>query len=125
MRDHNRYPFNPEISSTFRIYYGEQAEAKIKPDFILLGDAFPNPSDGRATIPFTLPDMGNTYQVKLDVFDLLGQKVSTVHEGEMKAGFHSALWTANADQTGVYVYRLAVTSHSVQTVQTKKIILKR
>ena len=51
--------------------------------------------------------------VRLDVFNVLGQRVATLVDGEQVAGAHTAVWTATdgagqAVSAGVYIYRLVV-----------------
>jgi hypothetical protein len=124
MREQTHYTFNPAVSTSFRIYYGENVASKIEPDLVLLGQAFPNPSEGETTIPLVLPGgVNNTYQVRLEVYNLLGKKIATIYEGEMKGGFHSVQWNTGSTPTGLHFYQLAV-SPSLQSVQTQKIILK-
>jgi ASPIC and UnbV/FG-GAP-like repeat/Bacterial Ig-like domain len=127
MRGVNRYTFDPEQSNRFRIYFGDNVEKDIKPDFIMLGDAYPNPASGSTTIPFSLPDQINPYAVKLEVFDIMGKKVATIAEGLYPTGFYAAAWNAApmnlAD--GIYIYRLMVGGESKSVVKSSKIILRR
>ncbi|GHN02076.1 hypothetical protein WSM22_35650 [Cytophagales bacterium WSM2-2] len=124
MREQNHYSFDPSVSSAFRIYFGENLESKIKPDFVLLGDAYPNPSVGHTTIPFTLPDSAPLLNVRLEVYDILGKKVGTLQDGELEPGFHSLQWNSTGNE-GIYLYRLTVSSSGASSVQTKKIIIKQ
>lgn len=124
MRELTQYSFNPAVSASFRIYFGENVISKIEPDLVLLGQAFPNPSEGETTIPIVLPGgIKNTYQVRLAVYNLYGEKIATIYEGEMKGGFHSVKWNTGSAPSGLHLYKLAV-SPSTQSVQTQKIILK-
>ncbi len=125
MRQTGRYIFDPKVSGSFRIYFGEDLEEKIKPDFVLLGDAYPSPSAGQTTIPFALPDQSNVYHVKLEVYDMLGKKISTLHHGDLTPGFHRVAWDAENMNEGIYLYRLSVSAPNMQSVQTKKIALQR
>ena len=50
-------------------------------------------------------------QVRLEVFNVLGQRVATLVDGEQAAGAYTAVWTATdeagqAVSAGVYIYRL-------------------
>ncbi len=50
-------------------------------------------------------------QVRLEVFNILGQRIATLVDGEQSAGFHTAQWNATdaagqAVAAGVYLYRL-------------------
>ena len=79
------------------------------PDGFALGPNYPNPFNPSTLIPYQLP--GAT-QVRLEVFNVLGQRVTTLVDGERSAGFHTAVWDATdaagqAVGAGVYFYRLS------------------
>ena len=55
--------------------------------------------------------------VRLSVFNILGQQVATLVNGEVGAGYQSVEWNASnsngvALPSGIYIYRLEVTSVS-------------
>jgi hypothetical protein len=90
-----------------------------------LANAFPNPFNPSTTIRFALPFAST---VKLEVFNLLGQRVATLVDGGMAAGYHEVQWNALTGQrmvaSGVYFYRLdATASTGVRFIDTKKIVL--
>ena len=73
-----------------------------------LGQNYPNPFNPGTVIPYQLAADG---YVRLEVFNLLGQRVATLVEGEMAAGSYTAQWDARDASgygvaAGVYVYRL-------------------
>ena len=73
-----------------------------------LGPNYPNPFNPSTVIPYQLPIAA---RVRLEVFNVLGQRVATLVDGDRPAGFHSAVWDATngsnqAVATGVYIYRL-------------------
>jgi len=126
MRTEGSYNFNPLESNRFRIYFGETLKDKIRPDKILLGKAYPNPSTGVSLIPFTLPENGSSYQVRMEVFNMLGQKVATLVEGQFKPGFYNTEWnTADSNLNGLYTYRLVVSGQNLKDVQSGKLILMK
>jgi ASPIC and UnbV/Bacterial Ig-like domain/FG-GAP-like repeat/Fibronectin type III domain len=127
MKEQNAYSFNAQQSSIFRIYFGENLSSKIKPESIYLGDAHPNPSTGNVTIPFTLPDVGSLYQVALEVYDMMGKKITTLVEGQLKPGFYSSKWeTVQSNlSNGLYVYRMRVAGKDKSEVLSGKIILNK
>ena len=60
-------------------------------------------------IPYQLPA---PMHVRLEVFNILGQRVATLVDGEQSAGFHTTSWDATdaageAVGAGVYLYRLS------------------
>jgi hypothetical protein len=74
----------------------------------LIGN-YPNPFNPTTMIEFALKNPGN---VRLEVFNLLGQKVKTLADGLMTAGYHSVIWDGrdSGDRevaSGAYFYRLA------------------
>ena len=80
------------------------------PQGFALGQNYPNPFNPSTVIPYQLPTAAS---VRLEVFNVLGQRVATLVDGERPAGAHTAVWTATdeagqAVSAGVYIYRLAV-----------------
>ena len=75
-----------------------------------LGANYPNPFNPSTLIPYQL---AASSPVRLEVFNLLGQRIATLVDGERPAGFHTAVWDATdgsgqAVGAGVYLYRLTV-----------------
>jgi len=68
-----------------------------------LTDAYPNPFNASAKIGFALPENAN---VRLEVFNMMGQKVTTLVDKPMEAGSHSIIWDASNNSSGIYFYRL-------------------
>jgi flagellar hook assembly protein FlgD len=67
----------------------------------------PNPFNPTTQIRFTLPVSGD---VKMSVFNLLGQQVRTLVDGFKEAGSHEVVWDGtDADgrtvASGIYFYR--------------------
>jgi hypothetical protein len=74
-----------------------------------LAAGFPNPFVESIELQFTLAQRG---PVSLEVFDLSGRRVRTLHRGELGAGAHRVAWDGRADSgdrvpVGVYFVRLA------------------
>lgn len=93
------------------------------PDEFTLNQNYPNPFNPSTQISFNLP---TAQQVKLEVFNVLGQRVATLFDGKAEAGEHVVTWEAknSAGQTvssGVYFYRLEASGFS----QTRKMMLLR
>ncbi|MCY3758356.1 MAG: T9SS type A sorting domain-containing protein, partial [Acidobacteria bacterium] len=79
------------------------------PEGFELGSNYPNPFNPSTLIPYRLP---SSMHVRLEVFNLLGQRIATLVDGERPAGFHTAEWDATdaagqAVGAGVYLYRLS------------------
>lgn len=86
-----------------------------------LGLARPNPSAGRTSLRFTLPNPGH---VRLVILDTRGMKVATVYDGIQAAGSHDLRWTGTDEQgrrlgNGVYFMSLEYEGE----VRTSKIVL--
>ncbi|MEL6593706.1 MAG: hypothetical protein AAFQ68_26630, partial [Bacteroidota bacterium] len=105
----------------FKVYYGWPSfiEDALQPDKLYLGQAYPNPSEGPVTIPFSLPASQNAYPVRIVITDLLGRQLREVIDANLTAGFQAAKWDG-ADQSGakvpagMYLYRLEVEGHEPQ-----------
>jgi hypothetical protein len=91
------------------------------PDDFFLSANYPNPFNPMTTIRFGLPSAG---QVRLSVFNVLGQKVIDLVDGEMLAGVHEVIWDGRnedgqAVSSGLYFYRLETAGFS----QSRKMLL--
>ena len=79
------------------------------PTDFALGQNYPNPFNPSTIIPYQLPASGH---VRLDVFNVLGQRLATLVDAERSAGAHTAQWdgtdaAGRAVGAGVYIYRLS------------------
>jgi len=45
--------------------------------------------------------------VKLEIYNLSGQKVATLMDGQRAAGYHEVSFDASGLSSGIYVYRIA------------------
>ena len=91
------------------------------PERFALGPNYPNPFNPSTIIPYQL---AASAEVRLEVFNLLGQHIATLVDGERAAGFHTAMWHAldgagRAVGAGVYIYRMTVGVES----QTGRMVL--
>ncbi len=81
-----------------------------------LAQNYPNPFNPTTSISFDLPVASH---VELDVFNILGQKVTTLVNGEMEAGTQVVEFDASPYSTGIYFYRLNAGDFS----DTRKMLL--
>ena len=88
----------------------------------VLDQNYPNPFNPETWIAFSLSVRAN---VDLSIFNVLGQHVKTLLEGEVEASQrHEVMWDATDEfgrrvATGVYLYRLQVGNES----KTRKMLL--
>ncbi|MGF1669284.1 MAG: T9SS type A sorting domain-containing protein, partial [Balneolaceae bacterium] len=73
------------------------------PNQFRLEQNFPNPFNPSTVINFTLPQAS---EVKLNVYNVLGQRVATLVNGQLNSGTHSIRFDARSLASGVYFYRL-------------------
>ena len=86
------------------------ARGTALPTDFVLGPNYPNPFNPSTIIPYQLP---TATHVRLEVFNLLGQRIATLVDGARAAGVHTAQWDATdaagrAVAAGVYIYRMTV-----------------
>ena len=77
---------------------------------------YPNPFNPTTEIHFSLPSAAN---VRLDIYNIVGQKVATLADGAFGAGDHNVTWDASGYASGVYFYRLTTDDFAV----TRKMLL--
>jgi hypothetical protein len=63
----------------------------------------PNPFNTSTTIHYAVGQPG---VVKLEVFNIIGQRVVTLLDEKQQAGQHSVIWDASGQASGVYFYKL-------------------
>jgi photosystem II stability/assembly factor-like uncharacterized protein len=89
-----------------------------------LSQNYPNPFNPLTVIRYQLPVAS---RVRLRVFNILGEEVAELVNGEQQPGYYSAEWSAGV-ASGIYFYRieaLAVGEPGRRFVETKKMILLR
>ena len=85
-----------------------------QPSQVALLSSYPNPFNPEATIRF---DVRKSQQVRLSVFNELGQQVMVLVNGRLEAGQHEARLAAYGLPSGTYFVRLetdtGVVTHSI------------
>ncbi|MDO9577372.1 MAG: FlgD immunoglobulin-like domain containing protein, partial [Candidatus Cloacimonadales bacterium] len=84
---------------------------------------YPNPFNPTTMIKFGLHE---DQKVSINVYNIKGEKVRTLVNGELEAGYHSILWNGRDDSgkttaSGVYFYKMK----AGKFVSTKKMILMK
>lgn len=110
----------PELHLLMVSFNGDQIPAKYdtptdvlqihgpQPTVVHLAPNYPNPFNAQTTIPYALSEQT---QVRLEIFNMMGQRVRTLVDEEQQPGSYLALW-GGEDETdgelasGVYFYRL-------------------
>jgi len=88
------------------------------PDEYSLKQNYPNPFNPTTTIEYTLPHAG---YASLKVYNVLGEELATLVDGEQAAGTFSTEWDASVMPSGVFFYRLTAGEY----IQTRKMVLMR
>ena len=82
---------------------------------------YPNPFNPETTISFDLPESG---EIKLEIFNIKGQKVITLISDQLSAGEHSITWNGKDSNnkrvgSGIYFYKLKAGDYQ----KVKKMVL--
>ena len=118
---------NKEETLTFAIRSksGESwtKEIKIKvapPEKFELFQNYPNPFNPTTTICYQLT---RDSRVNLRVYNLLGQEVATLVDGEKQAGYHQEVFDATRFASGMYIYRIVYINEVGKQSSDKKTML--
>ncbi|KAA3631182.1 MAG: T9SS C-terminal target domain-containing protein [Calditrichaeota bacterium] len=86
------------------------------PQSFTLNQNYPNPFNPTTIISFEIPRKSET---ALHVYNILGQKVTTIVDGELSAGHYSYEFDASDFASGMYFYSLQTEEYE----ETKKMVL--
>lgn len=127
------YPARGTITNDMGAYGGPNAFAwnpvSVEDDIIIVNPAlcqlsqnFPNPFNPSTTIKFSIPEDS---RIEISVYNIKGQKVITLANGEYAKGSYSVIWDGidgsnNSISSGVYLYKLNVNG---KTEAVKKCLL--
>ncbi|MBE2227125.1 MAG: T9SS type A sorting domain-containing protein [Ignavibacteria bacterium] len=97
--------------------------SSIIPEQFYLSQNYPNPFNPKTKIKFAVPSnvKGQTSNVKLIIYDLLGREVTTLVDEELKPGTYETDWDGSGYSSGVYFYKII----SEGFVETKKMVLMK
>lgn len=103
------------------IYEPQNEKPRIK--IFQLRSNYPNPFNPDTNISFTIP---SEQKVKLAIYNIKGQKVKELINGNCKSGKHSIVWNGNDDNgkqvgSGLYFYKLKTDKKEL----VKKMLLLR
>jgi len=71
---------------------------------IIIYPGYPNPFNPTTNITFNLPV---TTQLQVAIYNALGEKITTLHQGKMNAGMHQLQWNAQNLGSGIYFYEIS------------------
>ncbi len=104
-----------DFDGTFE--YSNEVEVEINvPATFSLDQNYPNPFNPSTNIKYSIPEAGN---VKLAVYNLVGEEVAVLVNGDYEAGQYDVTFDASDLPSGIYLYKL----QSNNSVQTKKMML--
>jgi hypothetical protein len=91
-------------------------EDALLPRMFSMEQNYPNPFNPATTIAYTLPQ---DCHVRVEIYNLLGQRLATLAEGWESAGQRAVRWDASGLASGVYICRLT----AGEFAQTRKMTL--
>ncbi len=97
---------------------GSLEDISNTPEEFQLEQNYPNPFNPSTKISFTLPEEAIT---ELKVYNILGEEIALLANGEMKEGKHEVTFNASKLCSGIYFYSLKAGTYSA----TKKMLLLR
>jgi hypothetical protein len=102
---------------------GVSSSGGAVPAIFALAQNYPNPFNPETVISYQLPVVS---EVRLTIFNSLGQEIRTLVNGHQSPGFKSVVWDGKnalgqAVSSGVFFYTLKAGDR----VQTKKMVLMR
>lgn len=106
-----------QTSSTIIVPFNEMLPVEFS-----LSQNYPNPFNPATTIQFGLPEKS---QVQLTVYNITGELVTTLANGEYPAGSHRVVFDASQLASGIYLYRLSAYGVSQAGIKAGEFIQTR
>jgi hypothetical protein len=106
-----------QIDTDGKFEYSKVIEVDLgSPQKFELSQNYPNPFNPVTTIRYSLTQSGN---VKLIVYNLLGEQIAELDNGFKEAGIHTINFNAENLNSGIYIYDL----EAGELVQSRKMLL--
>ncbi|NWJ43683.1 T9SS type A sorting domain-containing protein [Marine Group I thaumarchaeote] len=96
-----------EVSTGVNIIYS------MVPEKLSLHQNYPNPFNPQTKIYWSMPLSGI---VSLEVYNLQGQLVELLFNGQLDTGSHEQIWDATTYPSGIYFYRLKTHEKTLQKI---------
>lgn len=120
LEDLENYPskFSAKVKALNLVHEGEWSfttildtsiEVEEHPTEFSLHQNYPNPFNPTTQIEFSL---AQSTSVRLEVYSLLGQRVSTLIDGNVSMGNHTLSFDGKNLSSGIYIYRLTTPEYS-------------
>ena len=90
------------------------------PDVFALNQNYPNPFNPSTNIQFDLPNEG---EVIIQIYDLKGNLIEELINGNMNAGYHQLKWDGSNQASGMYFIRMIADNGNYFKV-TKMMLVK-
>ena len=114
-------------SETFTVWVSDPPlgvdDIIVFPEVFALRQNYPNPFNPVTTIAYDIPEIAN---VRIDMYNILGQKVRTLVNGTHQPGMYHVRWNGTNDfgnpvSSGMYFYRIS----SEEFISVKKLVLMK
>ncbi len=98
---------------------------EVVPEAFELAQNYPNPFNPETTIRYDIPaHLADGVHVRIDVYNLMGERVRTLVDTQKAPGSYSTIWDAQDDRgirvsSGIYIYRITAGEFR----QTKRMLL--
>ena len=122
--------YSSEKGGGFSVYTNDMVVSidteGVLPDELTLSQNYPNPFNPSTMIQFSIPQGFEALDVKLEVFNVLGQNVRTLANKPLASGTYQVGWnglneSGNPVAGGMYIDRLQA---GTEVLSSKMILLK-
>ena len=98
-------------------------DESLIPEVFALHQNYPNPFNPVTNIQFDIPEES---EVRMEIYNLMGQRVATLVNNTLEPGFHAVKWNGTNDfgkqlSSGMYIYRISANNFT----SVKKLILMK
>ncbi len=111
-------PVSLSVGATVGVRGGESLPSTFE-----LSQNYPNPFNPSTIVRYGLPYAG---YVKLELFNILGEQVAVLVDGEKEAGYHEVILSNSDLASGMYLYRIQMRQRhggGSWFVETRKLVL--